>query len=309
VVSSTGADSKNVATVSSTVNAKGLTITGISIAEKVYDRTTTATITGTPSFVGLENGETFSVTGGSASFTSFNKANAIPVTVTGYTAPSPNYTVTQPTGMTGNITAATLSVTVSTVTTKPYDGIATATITGATLNGVIAPDVVTLTGGTSGTFANANVGTGIAVSTTMGITGADAGNYSFTAPTGLTGQITKATPVITFGALPSGKKVGDVPFSAGALSTVGTLSYSSSNPNVATVNATSGLITLVAPGVTTITANVVGTSNYDAATPVSQTLYLGSGSLGTVTSFQNFGTTAINYTGNEIGRASSRERV
>jgi hypothetical protein len=290
VVSSTGADSKNVATVSSTVNAKGLTITGISIAEKVYDRTTTATITGTPSFVGLENGETFSVTGGSASFTSFNKANAIPVTVTGYTAPSPNYTVTQPTGMTANITAAALSVTGSTVTTKPYDGIATATITGATLNGVIAPDVVTLTGGTSGTFANANVGTGIAVSTTMGITGADAGNYSFTAPTGLTGQITKATAVITFGALPSGKKVGDVPFSAGALSTVGTLSYSSSNPNVAAVNATSGLITLVAPGVTTITANVVGTSNYDAATPVSQTLNVGGTAISTTVLTENMGT-------------------
>jgi len=256
---------------SANITAKGLTITGISIANKVYDRSTTATITGTPTYVGLENGETFSATGGSASFGTVSVGNSKPVNVTGYTAPSPNYTVTQPTGLTGNITAAALSVTGSTVTTKLYDGNTTATITGATLNGVIASDAVNLTGGTSGTFANANVGTGIAVSTAMGITGADAGNYSFTAPTGLTGEIAKATPLITFGALPSGKKVGQAAFTAGATTTVGTLSYSSSNVNVATVDG-SGNITPVAPGVTTITATVAGTANYNAAAPASQTL-------------------------------------
>ena len=120
---------------SANITAKGLTITGISIANKVYDRSTTATITGTPTFVGLENGETFSATGGSASFGTVSVGNSKPVTVTGFTAPSPNYTVTQPTGLTGNITAAALSVTGSTVTTKLYDRNATATITGATLNG------------------------------------------------------------------------------------------------------------------------------------------------------------------------------
>ncbi len=273
-VSSTDATTQNVGTTASgnVVGQAALTITGIGIANKAYDRATTATITGTAEYGGLQNGESFSVTGTpSASFATATVGLAKPVTVTGYTAPNSNYSLTQPTPA-ADISAVGLTVTGATVTPKSYDGNTAATITGATLNGVISPDVVTLTGGTSGTLASANVGTGIAVSTTMGITGADAGNYSFTAPTGLTGEITKATAAITFGALPSGKKVGDAAFSAGATTTAGTLSYSSSNPNVASVNPSSGLITLVAPGVTTITASVVGTANYNAATPVSQTL-------------------------------------
>ena len=272
-VVSTGATTQNVATTASgnVVGQAALTITGIGIANKVYDRSTTATITGTATYGGLQNGESFSVTGTpSASFATATVGLAKPVTVLGYTAPNSNYTLTQPTPA-ADISAVTLTVTGATVTPKSYDGNTVATITGATLSGVISPDVVTLTGGTSGTFANANVGTGIAVSTTMGITGADAGNYSFTAPTGLVGEITKATATITFTSLPSGKKVGDAAFSAGATTTAGILSYSSSNPNVATVDG-SGNITPVAPGVTTITANVAGTANYNAAAPASQTL-------------------------------------
>jgi hypothetical protein len=272
-VESTGATTQNVATTSSgnVVGQAALTITGIGIANKVYDRATTATITGTATYGGLQNGESFSVTGTpSASFATATVGLVKPVTVVGYTAPNSNYTLTQPT-LAADISAVALTVTGATVTPKSYDGNTVATINGATLSGVISPDVVTLSGGTSGTFANANVGTGIPVSTTMGITGADAGNYSFTAPTGLVGEITKATAVITFASLPSGKKVGDSLFSAGATTTAGTLSYSSSNPNVATVDG-SGNITPVAPGVTTITANVAGTANYNAAVPASQTL-------------------------------------
>jgi len=274
--SSSGATAQSVST-TATGNVVGqatLTITGIGIANKVYDRATSATITGTAAYGGLQNGESFGVTGTpSASFAIATVGLAKPVTVTGYNAPNSNYTLTQPT-LAADISAVALTVTGATVTPKSYDGNTVATIAGATLSGVISPDVVTLSGGTSGTFANANVGTGIAVSTTMGITGADAGNYSFTAPTGLVGEITKATAVITFNSLPVGKKVGDGAFSAGATTTAGTLSYSSSNPNVATVDG-SGNITPVAPGVTTITANVAGTANYNAAAPASQTLNVG----------------------------------
>jgi hypothetical protein len=276
-VSSSGATTQNVAKTATgnVVGQAALTIIGIGIANKVYDRATTATITGTATYGGLQNGESFGVTGTpSASFATATVGLAKPVTVTGYTAPNSNYTLIQPT-LAADISAVALTVTGATVNPKSYDGNTVATITGATLSGVISPDVVTLTGGTSGAFANANVGTGIAVSTTMGITGADAGNYSFTAPTGLVGEITKATAAITFASLPSGKKAGDSAFSAGATTTAGTLSYSSSNPNVATVDG-SGNITPVAPGVTTITASVAGTSNYNAAVPASQTLNVGS---------------------------------
>ena len=267
-VSGGGADPVSVATAASgnEVTAKALTIAGIGIANKAYDRGLSASITGDPYYVGLVNDESFTVTGtGSASFTTAVKANGKSVTVSGYTAPSSNYSLTQPSLLTANVTAASLTVTGATVTTKPYDGNFTATITGAQLSGVISPDVVTLTGGTSGTFASANVGSSIAVSTSMGITGADAGNYDFTAPAGLTGTIDMGTPAITFNALPSGKKVGDAAFSAGASSTLGNLTYTSSNPNVATVNVTTGSISLVAPGVTTITASVAASANWNAS--------------------------------------------
>jgi len=294
-VSGGGATAQSVSTTSSgnVVGQAALTITGIGIANKVYDRTNTATITGTATYGGLQNGESFSVTGTpSASFATATVGLAKPVAVVGYTAPNSNYTLTQPT-LAADISAVALTVTGATVTPKSYDGNTVATINGATLSGVISPDVVTLSGGTSGTFANANVGTGIAVSTTMGITGADAGNYSFTAPTGLVGEITKATAVITFNSLPAGKKVGDGAFSAGATTTAGALSYSSSNPNVATVDG-SGDITPVAPGVTTITASVAGAANYNAAAPASQTLNVAAastpGSTANSTISWNFGT-------------------
>ncbi len=92
------------------VNTAALTITGVSAANKTYDGTTTATLSGTPSYVGLQNGETFGVSG--TPIANFNNANVgigKPVTVTGYTAPSGNYTVTQPTGLTADITCSTPS--------------------------------------------------------------------------------------------------------------------------------------------------------------------------------------------------------
>ncbi|MFP5040329.1 YDG domain-containing protein [Parasediminibacterium sp. JCM 36343] len=107
VCTSSGASTVNVATASSTVTKAALTITGITINNKVFDNTTGATIAGTAAYSGLVNGESFSVTGSpTAVFTSSAVANNIPVTVSGYTAPSTNYSLTQPTGLTANITAA-----------------------------------------------------------------------------------------------------------------------------------------------------------------------------------------------------------
>ena len=122
------------------------TITGISISNKIYDRTTTATISGTAAYSGLVNGESFTVTGTpTASFADKNVANGKSITVSGYTAPNGNYLITQPTGLTANITSASITVTSVSVTSKTYDGTTSATITG-TLTGVISGDVVTLTG-------------------------------------------------------------------------------------------------------------------------------------------------------------------
>jgi uncharacterized repeat protein (TIGR02543 family) len=281
-LTSTGATTQNVATVSSAVSTKALTITGLSASNKVYDATTTASLSGTAVYSGLVNSESFSVSGTpSATYATETVGTGKAVTVTGYTAPSANYTVTQPTGLTATITAKTITVTSAAASNKTYDGTTTATISG-TLSGVIAGDVVTLTG--TGTFASANVGTGIVVTSTSTLAGADNANYTLTQPTGLSANITQASQTIVFGALPT-KTTADAAFACGATSaTSGTnaLTYSSSNTLVATINA-SGTITIVGEGTTSITVSQAGSANYSAAADVAQTLTVTQGPCGTET--------------------------
>ncbi|MFI5137487.1 MAG: YDG domain-containing protein [Sphingobacteriales bacterium] len=172
-----------------TVTAKALTITGAAASNKVYDGTTAATITGTLS--GIVGADVVTLNG-TGTFASANVANGIAVTSTSTLvgANAGNYTLTQPAGLTANITAKALTVTGAVASNKVYDGTTTATITGGTLTGVISPDVVSI----SGTFASKNVGTGIVV--TLALTGANAGNYTLTQP-GITANITVMTLTIT----------------------------------------------------------------------------------------------------------------
>jgi fibronectin-binding autotransporter adhesin len=201
-ITSTGATQVTVSTTSSgnTVSAKELTVTGITGDNKVYDRTTNATVTGTASLNGVVGSDNVILDGTPTfTFASANVANGIAITVGGYTISGPaagNYTLTQPAGLTGNITPKELTVSNAAVTTKSFDGNTQATITGATLNGVISPDVVTISNlgiAGSGTFASADPGTGIAVTANLILGGAAAANYSITQPTGLTGTITPVT--------------------------------------------------------------------------------------------------------------------
>ena len=101
VLASTGATSVNVTTATSgnSVSAKALTISGLTAGNKDVDGTTSATVTGTPSYVGLANSETFSVTG-SVTWAFPDSAVGPDKTLIqsgSYSAPSGNYTVTQPT--------------------------------------------------------------------------------------------------------------------------------------------------------------------------------------------------------------------
>ena len=69
------------------------------------------------------------------------------------------------------------------------------------------------------------------------------------------------------------KTVGDQPFTPTipTSASTGAITYSSSNPAVAAINPTSGLITVLSGGTTTITAEQVATTNYNSST-VSTTL-------------------------------------
>lgn len=261
-----GATNSSIATASSVVSAKALTITGLSATDKIYDRTTTVSVTGTPAYSGLVNGESFTVSGSvSWAFPDANVgANKVLTRTGSYTAPSGNYTVTQP-SLTASITAKALTVTGATAQNKVYDGTTTATITGATLVGVISPDVVTVSGG--GTFASANVGTGIGVTANLVLGGANAGNYTLTQPTGLSANITQATPTIT--ATTINITVGGTYLLPGAnisSNSGGTISYVLGTPSPAGSVTLTGGNTLngIAVGTAVLTINQAASGNYAA---------------------------------------------
>lgn len=204
-------------TATAAITAKGLTISGLMANNKTYDGTTSATLAGTASYGGLVNGESFAATGTPiASFGTPGVGVSKAVTVTGYTAPSANYTVTQPAGLTANVTAKSLTIGGSfTAADKVADGSAAATIVtnSLTLPGVVGSDVVALTG-IAAAFANAAVGNGKTVSlTTASLMGAEAVNYSLSlvgAPT-TTANITagSATPVTIAGSFTASNKTYD----------------------------------------------------------------------------------------------------
>lgn len=77
-----------------------------------------------------------------------------------------------------------------------YDGLLNAVVTPGNFVGKYGSDALILNNGTTGTFTNKNVGNGIGVTNTMSVTGADAMNYTFTAPT-LKGNITPKYITVT----------------------------------------------------------------------------------------------------------------
>jgi hypothetical protein len=127
-----------------------------------------------------------------------------PVTVTGVKlggADAGNYTVSQPTGVTASITAKNLTITGVTAADKQYDGNKTAILsfTGAALDGVVSPDVVTIDSSlATGEFSTKAAGGPYPVTVTgVKLGGADAGNYTVSQPTGVTASITQRPLTIT----------------------------------------------------------------------------------------------------------------
>jgi trimeric autotransporter adhesin len=140
VLSSTGATNVNITTASNgnSVTAKGLTITGLSAANKSWDGNTTVSVTGTPAYSGLVNGDSFSVTGTVTwAFPDANVGTGKTLTRTGsFSAPSADYSVTQPT-LTANIVAVVPSApTIGTIT--PGDGQLSVAFTAPTSSGGVS---------------------------------------------------------------------------------------------------------------------------------------------------------------------------
>ncbi len=235
-----------------------LTIVGTNVANKVYDGTTTATLTG-GRLSGLIGTDPVAFTQ-AGSFASSNAGDGIAVTASDTLSgtAATNYTLTQPTGLSANITPAPLTVSGTNVANKVYDGTATATLAGGTLSGVIGSDMVGLT--QTGTFASANAGTGIAVNAADTLSGGGASNYTLTQPAGLTANITPAT--LIYGALPdstsSGRLVSGLSGTVSGFVTGDTLANSTSGAPAWTTNATA----LSPPGSYAIDGSGLTSGNY-----------------------------------------------
>ncbi|MEI6554536.1 MAG: DNRLRE domain-containing protein [Paludibacter sp.] len=107
---------------------------------------------------------------------------------------------------------------------------------------------------------------------TSTITASQAGNPTYNAATNVTQTLTvnKLSQTITFGAIAT-KLISDADFNPGATASSSlTVTYTSSNPAVATI--VSNQIHIVGAGTSTITASQAGSSTYNAATSVAQTL-------------------------------------
>ncbi len=270
---SSGATSINVATISSTVSPKELTITGLSGVDKEYDTLFGATVSGSPVLNGIVSGDESFValtsTSVAANFLDGLVATNKPITLSGYGlsgTKSTNYSLTLP-SLSANITAKPITISNAQAIDKPYDGNLAAVITGQ-LTGVISPDVVTLVG--TGTFATSAVAAGIVVTSTATITGTAATNYTLTQPTNLSASITSANQTITFGAI-ADRTTADTTFTLFATaSSALPVTFSSTNAAVATV--VGNVVTIVGAGTTTIIASQAGNTNFNAATDVSNTL-------------------------------------
>ena len=175
------------------ISKKDLTITGTTVANKVYDATTTATLSNA-TLVGVEGSDvlTLAQTG---TFSDKNVGTGKSVTPSSSLlgAANGNYNVIEPTGLTGTITKAPLSVTGLSVSEKFYDGTTSASIAGNPVAHPLLTDDVSVSGLPSAVFSSPNAGLNVPVTVSnLTLAGADAGNYSASAITGVAATIKPA---------------------------------------------------------------------------------------------------------------------
>ncbi len=141
--------------------------------------------------------------GYTATFATASVGTGKSVTVSGLSlsgSASGNYSLTQPAGLTANISVASVTITSGlSANNKMYDGSTTATISSnkVVLSGVTGGrqrNVSLSTNGYTATFDTATVGSGKSVTVSgLSLSGSASGNYSLTQPGGLSANITVAT--------------------------------------------------------------------------------------------------------------------
>jgi len=192
-VAATGAATAN-------ITAALLNVTGLTVSNKSYDGTNSASLGGSAAVTAL-GGDVVTI-GGTASgtFADKNFGTGKAVTVTGNTlsgADATNYTLVQQTGLTADIGKANLTLSTSNVV-KTYDAGTSALGTATVKTGMLFGSD-SLSGG-SFAFTNKNAGVGNKTVTTTGVTvndGNSGNNYAVTFADNTTSTITPATLNVT----------------------------------------------------------------------------------------------------------------
>ncbi|WP_409026784.1 YDG domain-containing protein [Janthinobacterium sp. SUN098] len=160
-------------------------VTNVGVNNKTYDGSAMATLNGAATFNGMVNGDSLTVAGNGA-FSDKNAGTGKTVAVSGITlggADADNYNLASTVASgTASITPASISAISGIVAAnKVYDGgtAASLNLAGASFNGMVAGDVLSLAGGpVLGAFSDKNAATGKTVNISgLGLAGADAGNY------------------------------------------------------------------------------------------------------------------------------------
>ena len=183
-----------------TITPLGVSVTMNPLPARPYDGTTAVPLAAsTFSVSGVLAGESVTVSGtgqlSSRAAGTRTVTLADPTFTPGGGTTLTNYVLPAAVSGTMTITPLPLRVVGASVTQRTWDGTASATVTGAVLEGVRAGDTVSLSGAGSATFASALPGTH-AVSYAPTLIGVDAGNYTLSVPS-LTGTIVRAPATLT----------------------------------------------------------------------------------------------------------------
>ena len=219
--------------VTANISKASVAVAGVGAANKVYDATTGATLTGTATVLALGDDQ-LGVTGGNASFADKNAGNGKTVIVDGFAlqgTDAGNYVLVQPGKITADISQASITVSGVGAASKIYDATTAATLTGTASVMALGNDALRVTGGNA-SFADKNAGSGKTVIVDgFALQGADAGNYVLVQPGKVTADISQAS--ITVSGVGAASKIYDATTAATLTGTASVLALGNDEVRIA----------------------------------------------------------------------------